>query len=777
MSEDKLRLLIEFEEKQRKGTQKIDSIWKLIKSIHSSPILREWVTIESIPLCPFVVRDTNKRETVVHLLLAVPGDIKGDNVILPPWGYIVWQWPSCQLLSMMDIRNTSLPRHNLDNNYLITKEYADSIQKALDTDTEIPLPPEQIQDIYKILLGKSSDYKEELTVTSDKIVSDKEKQAIITEQKSTVSEYYSELYHHMKQAKDIIIECGHEELLREWKRIYTRMNEPHFSIAVVGEFSRGKSTLINRLLNLDILPVGVIPTTAMITRLLYGNEPKMWRIYSDGKKEQLPLNPESWKNLLANAPENGTPENGADPDPEGIIQIEVPNEWLKQTGIHIIDTPGAGDLTDKRSISTIDTISSCDATLVAINATVPLSLTERTFVQQHILSRKIPKVAIVLTHLDQISNTQRLLVLTYIKEKVARWAPEIGICSAHGSPILSDYSLITCAGTDSILDMLSSWASNDEHVNLRSVQIKTQLKTLMMILRNAIVVQKEIANLSNEQRQEILKTGERQLNRKKLDWEDLRLELLRKENDCISWLEKIVLHKKEDIIEKFQFDLRHISNPKEWWEEDFPFLLRQEMMAVASGLERLLSNRIDRDTSWLEEEAKKLFLLEMKLYRTSIGTGTTSIPSPIIDIKELDNTFMNNQLNDLNRMRLYTRIGAGIASILSYLIFGPFGIAVSIGGGIVSEIIWSKDIKYQKKELGRTLDNVIDQVLHNTIGIVRERLHNIYTIIFKDIQKQESIWFSASRQVLMNDAGSKDDIEKLENRILKIDELNSKLIL
>ena len=76
--EDKLKLLTEFEEKQRKGTQKIDSIWKLIKSIHSSPILREWVTIESIPFCPFVVRDTNKRETIVHLLLAVPGDIKGD---------------------------------------------------------------------------------------------------------------------------------------------------------------------------------------------------------------------------------------------------------------------------------------------------------------------------------------------------------------------------------------------------------------------------------------------------------------------------------------------------------------------------------------------------------------------------------------------------------------------------------------------------------------------------------------------------------------------------
>ena len=82
MSERKLKLLAEFEEKHRKNAQKIDNIWKLIKSIHSSPVLREWVTLESEPLCPFVIRNSETQETIVHLLLAIPGTIQGNNVIL-----------------------------------------------------------------------------------------------------------------------------------------------------------------------------------------------------------------------------------------------------------------------------------------------------------------------------------------------------------------------------------------------------------------------------------------------------------------------------------------------------------------------------------------------------------------------------------------------------------------------------------------------------------------------------------------------------------------------
>jgi len=169
---------------------------------------------------------------------------------------------------MMDIRDTIEPSDDhLNSDFICTKEFADKIQKALDTDAELPLPPEPIQTIFKMFSGKSPIGKME----SKKLIDYKERSitASTSDNEEHDSSYYSELFHYLKQAKELITECEHESLLKEWRRIYARMNEPHFSIAVVGEFTRGKSTLINRLLNSDILPIGVTPTTAMVTTQLW----------------------------------------------------------------------------------------------------------------------------------------------------------------------------------------------------------------------------------------------------------------------------------------------------------------------------------------------------------------------------------------------------------------------------------------------------------------------------------------------------------------------------
>lgn len=55
-----------------------------------------------------------------------------------------------------------------------------------------------------------------------------------------------------------------EELLR----IQKRLNDDEFRIAVVGEFSSGKSTFINALLGEDLLQHATTETTATLTRII-----------------------------------------------------------------------------------------------------------------------------------------------------------------------------------------------------------------------------------------------------------------------------------------------------------------------------------------------------------------------------------------------------------------------------------------------------------------------------------------------------------------------------
>ena len=53
---------------------------------------------------------------------------------------------------------------------------------------------------------------------------------------------------------------------------YANANSKEFSIAIVGEFSVGKSSFVNALLSREIVPVSAKPCTAAITRIVDGRK-------------------------------------------------------------------------------------------------------------------------------------------------------------------------------------------------------------------------------------------------------------------------------------------------------------------------------------------------------------------------------------------------------------------------------------------------------------------------------------------------------------------------
>ncbi len=72
-----------------------------------------------------------------------------------------------------------------------------------------------------------------------------------------------------------------EEIIGRWRlveyrptleMIVNRLEKPCFEVAVFGRFSSGKSSLLNHIAGLDVLPVGVTPVTAVPTRLEHGDE-------------------------------------------------------------------------------------------------------------------------------------------------------------------------------------------------------------------------------------------------------------------------------------------------------------------------------------------------------------------------------------------------------------------------------------------------------------------------------------------------------------------------
>src|ERR1035437_5775483 len=67
-------------------------------------------------------------------------------------------------------------------------------------------------------------------------------------------------------------ELGAERIANETRALAERVGEGRFYLACVGQFKRGKSTLLDALVGESILPTGVTPVTSVPTVVRYGKE-------------------------------------------------------------------------------------------------------------------------------------------------------------------------------------------------------------------------------------------------------------------------------------------------------------------------------------------------------------------------------------------------------------------------------------------------------------------------------------------------------------------------
>ena len=137
-----------------------------------------------------------------------------------------------------------------------------------------------------------------------------------------------------------------------------------FHVAVLGQFKRGKSTLINALLGRRVLPVDVVPLTSAITVLRHGEEERCAVHYADGRMETAPL-----AALGQFVSEEGNPGNR-----KGVraVFVEIAHDFLKN-GLRLVDTPGVGSVFELNSETTRAFLPRIDIALVVLGCDPPVT--------------------------------------------------------------------------------------------------------------------------------------------------------------------------------------------------------------------------------------------------------------------------------------------------------------------------------------------------------------------------------------------------------------------
>jgi len=178
-------------------------------------------------------------------------------------------------------------------------------------------------------------------------------------------------------------------------------------VAVVGEFKRGKSSLINALLGQEVLPVGVLPLTAVPTILERG-VPGCVVDFADGRREAQDL--EQVGRFVA---EDANPGNAL-----GVARVVVrlPAPLLDQ-GVRLVDTPGVGSIHTHNTLATDAYLPNLDAAVLVVSADPPISEAERAFLTQ--VSEYAVRLFVVLNKADYLAPDDLARAVGFT-ERVAR---------------------------------------------------------------------------------------------------------------------------------------------------------------------------------------------------------------------------------------------------------------------------------------------------------------------------------------------------------------------
>ncbi len=724
-----------------------ERLWVLLSGLHRDPQLREWITLESASLLPYIQR--NKEEWVVNVLVST---VKRQNRIpRSPWALLAWSWPTGRLLTMLDIttRIHKLDGYKLGASDLCTRDYCIALQEGLENGTVVDLPC-HLKQLYANVLNSPllSDSEYDPQLKSD-IVADMD----INELPKVFVRNQEDLVQLLSNCRTLLRDCGLEDLLPLWRRIQSLLETSHYDVAVAGEFARGKSTLINKLIGADLLTVGDLPTTAMPARVHFGESTRIWIRERGGRRREV-------ENMATQKPEQ------SDSLQEGIHEVEVPSTWLKEAGLQLIDTPGVGSPDGMRSSFATEVISVSDATLVAVSATMPLSLTERSFIEQEVLGSAIPRIAVVITRLDQIAAQEREKVIGHINTKVADWAQGAEVWSTFGSPVLSKETKGTVAGIPAIRKRLSEWSSDPNHHYRRLLQLSTQLEQLLnvavSVINTRIEFNRHARNADTEQLQEAM----RQLNHKGLKWEQIRGELGHRELEVEKWLEKKLREGLADIGENLVGIVKNHTNPREWWDTEFAVVFKRQLGSYMHQLERALQNGIAKDVIWLQEKSQA----EMS------WSVTTSVEPDVISDANAEVLDTPGSLTDLTRTRLVARVGVVAATMAAYAlapsiavavglaaapIAAPIGMAVALGGGVINERILTGKLKKQRAIVIASIKAGLEVRASKICLAASNKLRNIYSNLAHQIEQEEKAWKQA-RVAAAKEGISVKDHEELE---------------
>lgn len=243
------------------------------------------------------------------------------------------------------------------------------------------------------------------------------------------------------------------------RQLMAQLADDRFSLAVLGQFERGKSSLMNAMIGRDLLPTGVLPLTSAITVLKYGPRERL-TIVREGVMypEEAPVS-----SLAEYVTEKGNPGNV-----KRVIKasLELPSQFLRR-GLEFVDTPGIGSAIDANTATTYGFLPRSDAVIFVTSVDTPLTRAETDFLKR--IQQYVRKIFFVVNKIDLTGDGERQEVLDYILNTLRQQigSDEISIfpvssSTALASRLAGNEEEYRASGVKTLQEALSDFLTNEK---------------------------------------------------------------------------------------------------------------------------------------------------------------------------------------------------------------------------------------------------------------------------------------------------------------------------
>ena len=529
--------------------------------------------------------------------------------------------------------------------------------------------------------------------------------------------------------------------------IHTLESEQFF-VTVVGEFSRGKSTLMNALLGENILPTAIRPTTAVLT-FIHHEDGKTARIHDrQGRCREIPWDRKVFKEFTA--------LRDVDAGEIRCMELGVPLADIPED-IILVDTPGVNDVSEQRMDVTYEYIPVSDAVIFVLSAKQPLTQSEWQFLQDFVAESAIRHFFFVLNFKDAVDARELSEAAADVRRRLSHLMPEeeirifpISAKEALAAKEDGDAPRLDASGYTAWFQAFRTFLQGDARHEKKLARYREHLGGLRQMLLEHVSLREQEAQLDRAER---IAVGEGLQTEKELAerrFGEIRVRLEKLPAQWAQEVQRLIQDAGEDFIQEHRIMINAAEREKDivrYAEEVLPLALQRHWKQWLEYRQEKLLHRVNGDLQALAQEYCDAFS-ERQIFFDLCKRAQVTPPRPQsvqIDGKE-----------QIERVQLIGQVGT--AAVIGGMAFvSGFALAaiplVAFGGNNLGSFVTQKfyvDEKlreqrdYLKEQLPRLLEDTAQMIEQALLQEFRQSADKLSATLRRDF---DLMWFAMEQRI------------------------------